>query len=197
MNAENRIMEQIKQNNGTITTKEVINMKIARVNLSRLVKKGLIERKNHGLYILPTTWGDEYFNLIYNIPQAVFSHLTALYFHNLCERVPLFYDITVSKQYRGRLEKKEDIQLYKVDLEILNLGRITIKSPQGREISCYDVERCLCDLIKDRDNIDFEYLKKAFTQYYRIERNDTFKLYKYAKKLGIEKEINEFMEALL
>lgn len=149
------------------------------------------------MYVLKGELGDEYYRLVYNISQATFSHLTALYFHNLSDRVPLTYDITVSKEYRGRLEQDASVNLYKVGKNILELGRIKIKSPQGQEIFIYDIERCLCDLIKDRSNVDFELLKKAFVEYYRVDKNDTLKLYRYANELGIEKQVNEFMEALL
>lgn len=197
MNSEQKILKIMENNNGVITTREIVDMNLARINLTRMVEKGLVERKKHGLYVLPTTWGDEYYSLVYNIKDAIFSHLTALYFHHLCQRVPLTYDITVSKKYRGRLEHDNSVRLYKVGSNKLEIGRINIKSPQGKTIEIYDVERCLCDLIKDKENIDFEDLKYAFVEYFRIQKKDTFKLYKYAKKLGIEKEVNEFMETLL
>ena len=197
MNSEQIIINKMKENGGIITTNEVEKLGIERRILSRLVEKKIIVRENHGLYVLEGELGDEYYSLTYNIPKATFSHLTALYFHGLSDRVPLTYDITISKEYRGRLEHNPKVNLYKVNKEILNLGRIKIKSPQGQEIFVYDIERCLCDLIKDRENIDFEQMKKAFVSYYRIDKNNTFKLYKYASKMGIEKEVNEFMEALL
>ena len=197
MKSEDKIISLMKKNNGIITTDEISKNSIARINLTRLVKKGLIIREKHGLYVLKGELGDEYFSLIYNIPSATFSHLTALYFHNLCERVPLIYDITVSKEYRGRLEKDSDVNLYRVKKEYLELGRVKIQSPQGQDIYIYDIERCLCDLIKDREQIDFELVKKAFVDYYRIDKNDTFKLYQYANKMGIDKEVSSFMETLL
>ena len=79
MSKEEQILNLIKVNNGIITTKEACKHGINSVFLTRLVKAGKIERVKNGLYILPNTWGDEYFNLIYGI-NATFSHDTALYF---------------------------------------------------------------------------------------------------------------------
>lgn len=197
MNNEEKVIYMMKKNNGLITTKEVINMKIPKVTLSRLVKKGFIQRQKKGLYVFPNVWEDEYYGIVFNIKNAIFSHLTALYFHNLCERVPLNYDITVSYNYAGSLTKKDAVTLHYVKKEILDLGRIKIQSLQGQEIDCYDVERCLCDIFKDRNKIYTEYLKYAFTEYYKNQKHDTFKLYQYAKKLNIEKEIHEYIEVLL
>lgn len=197
MNNEEKIIETMKQNNGLVTTKKVNDMSIPKVTLTRLVKKGIIQRQKKGLYVFSNTFGDEYYEIIYNVKNAVFSYLTALYFHNLCERVPLFYDITVSYNYTGSLTKNNDVALHYVKPEVLNLGRIKIESPHGQIIECYDIERCLCDIFKDKKKIYSEYIKYAFTEYYKVQKNNTFKLYQYAKKLNIEKEINEYLEVLL
>ena len=82
MNKEEQILKLIEDNNGVITTKEIVENDINRVFLTRLVNKGQLERVKNGLYVLPSTWGDEYFNLTYG-NNAVFSHETALYFLNL------------------------------------------------------------------------------------------------------------------
>lgn len=63
-------------------SKEVSKHGINRIFLTRLVKSGKIERAKNGLYVLPNTWGDKYFN-IYGI-NAIFSYDTALYFLDLC-----------------------------------------------------------------------------------------------------------------
>ena len=61
-------------------------MGIARKTLTRLLEKGLIERESQGLYVLPNSWGDEYYNLIFSSKNVVFSHATAL-FLNISHRV--------------------------------------------------------------------------------------------------------------
>ena len=100
MNKEEQILKLIEDNNGIITTKEISQNDINRVFLTRLVNKGQLERIKNGLYVLPSAWGDEYFNLTYG-NNAVFSHETALYFLNLCETVPSTYHITVNRGYNG------------------------------------------------------------------------------------------------
>ncbi len=196
MNYEEQILNILRKKK-IVTTDEITKLKIPKVALTRLIEKNKIERVKRGVYILPNSFGDEYYTLLLGVNDAIYSYFTALYFHDLCERVPLKYDITVKRNYGGTLIKNENVNLHYVDANTLNLGRIKIKSPQGQEIECYDIERCLCDLIKDKDNLYFEYVKYAFVKYYREEKHNTFKLYKYAKLMGIEKQVHEFMEALL
>ena len=196
MNYEEKVLNILNEKK-IITTNELTKLNIPNVVLTRLIEKKKIERAKRGIYVLPNSFGDEYYTLLYGINDATYSYFTALYFHNLCERVPLKYDVTVKRNYGGSLIKNENVNLHYVDESILDLGRTKVKSPQGQEIVCYDIERCLCDLIKDKDNLYFEYVKYAFVKYYREEKHDTFKLYKYAKLMKIEKQVHEFMEALL
>lgn len=196
MNCENKVLEYMKNNSDTITIEEVNEQNIPRVVLTRLLNKNLIERIKPGLYTLKNCWGDEYYNLIYK-SNATYSHLTSLYFNDLCERVPLEYDITVKQNYSGPLVENKNVKLYYVNEDNFELGLIKIKSPQGRIIRCYDVERCLCDLIKSKSKIYLEYLKYAFNEYYKVEKNDVKKLYEYAKKLNVYEKVKEFMEVFL
>ena len=188
MNYEEKVLNILNEKK-IITTNELTKLNIPNVVLTRLIEKKKIERAKRGIYVLPNSFGDEYYTLLYGINDATYSYFTALYFHNLCERVPLKYDVTVKRNYGGTLIKNENVNLHYVDESIFDLGRT--------KVECYDIERCLCDLIKDKDNLYFEYVKYAFVKYYREEKHDTFKLYKYAKLMKIEKQIHEFMEALL
>lgn len=197
MNYENQILEYMKNNSDSITIEEINELNIPRIILTRLVNKNLIERVKNGLYVLKNSWGDEYFNLIYGNKYATYSHLTSLYFNDLCERVPMEYDITVKQNYAGSLSNNKKVKLYYVSCEQYDLGLIQIKSPQGRIINCYDVERCLCDLIKCKDKVYLEYLKYAFREYYKIQKNDVKKLYEYAKKLNVYDKVKEFMEVFI
>ena len=197
MNYENQILNYMQIHSDTITVDEVNALNIPRVILNRLINKNLIEKIKTGLYVLKDSWGDEYFNLIYKNKYAVYSHLTSLYFHDLCERVPLIYDITVKQNYVGNLIKNNKVNLYYVNDKNYDLGLIEITSPQGRTIKCYDIERSLCDLIKCKNKIYLEYLKYAFNEYYKIQKNNPQKLYEYAKKLNIYPKVKEFMEVFL
>lgn len=196
MKNSEKIILKMKENNGVITYNDIKQMGIDKKVIARLLANKQIERAEKGIYILPETMGDEYFNKIYG-KNAVYSHITALYFHNLCNRVPMIYDITVTKKYYGILDNDEKVLLHKVDRELLDLGKMKIKSPQGQVIDAYDIERCLCDCLKDKNTIASEYIKEAFNIYFKEMKKDTFKIIKYAKKLGIEKEMHDYLEVLL
>lgn len=196
MKNSEKIILKMRENNGVITSNDIKQMGIDKKVIARLLADKQIERTEKGIYILPETIGDEYFNKTYG-KNAIYSHMTALYFHNLCNRVPMIYDITVTKKYYGVLDNDPKVLLHKVDKELLNLGKMKIKSPQGQDIDVYDIERCLCDCLKNKNTIASEYIKEAFNIYFKEMKKDTFKIMKYAKKLRIEKEMHDYLEVLL
>lgn len=196
MNAEDKILKQLENNNGIITTAEVTKMGIERKTLTRMVKKGLIERDKRGIYISIDSFGDEYYSLTHNSSKAIFSHFTALYFHNMCERPPLIYDITIPMHYSSNLLNNKKISIYYAKDEVLNLGKIKIQSPQGQFINAYDIERCLCDIVKIKDKVDIEMIKYAYKSYLKSPKKDLVKIMEYAKKLNCSKDVHSFIEVI-
>ena len=197
MNNEEKILKEMQKNNGMITTNDVEQMGIARKTLTRMLEKGLIERESQGLYVLPNSWGDEYYNLIFSSKNAVFSHATALFLHGLSERVPLIYEITVINGYNASLKTRENVELYFVSKDIFELGRIEIESPQGKIVPVYDIERTLCDMLKSKQNQDIKIIKYAFKIYVKSPKKDIYKLMEYAKKLKVDEDVNTYLEVLL
>lgn len=196
MNNEEAILKLAQDNNGYITTSNVEKNGIKRQFLGYLIKKGKIERVDRGIYILPEEQEDIYFILQNKSKKMVFSHITALRFHNLSDRIPHIIDITVTNEYRGSLQKKKDINLFRIKKEFINLGMINVKSPYGNLIKIYDLERCICDIIRNKKDIELELFNKAIRGYHNKTNKNQVKLFDYAKKLGVEQEVLKTFEVL-
>lgn len=197
MTSYNKILKMIESNNGYITTKEIVSNKIDRKFLSNMVKKGMLVRISRGYYGLPSYIEDEYYKLLSKSKNARFSMATALYLHNLSDRTPLIYNITVPYGYSGSLQKEKNVILNFVKKEILDLGGIEMTSPFGMKIKVYDIERTICDIIKNKNKIDAEIFSKALKEYARSKNKNLTKLTKYAKTMNIENKVREYMEVLL
>ena len=192
-----KILSLVQKNDGYITTKEVVENGLNKMALKRLCDGGLLERVSTGYYSLPNIFNDEYYKIISKSKNAVFSYATSLFLHDLSDRTPLYFDITVPRGYGGPLQNIETVSLHYVDNNLLNLGMETIKSPFGMNIKCYDVERTMCDIIKDRNHMDKEIYSKALKWYAERKDKDMLKLAKYSKRLNIEKEVVEIMQLIL
>lgn len=165
--------------------------------LKRLCDGGMLERISTGYYTLHNMINDDYYKIISKSKNAIFSYTTALFLHDLSDRTPLYFDITVPRGYGGQLQEIKTVSLHYVDKSVLNLGMKIIKSPFGMDIKCYDVERTICDIIKDKKNMDKEIYSKALKWYAERKDKDLLKLAKYSKKLNIEKEVVEIMQVIL
>jgi len=69
---------------------------------------------------------------------------------------------------------------------VLTLGKINVQSPQGKPIHIYNAERTLCDMIKDKKNVDIQLFSDAIKFYFDSKERDFRRLFKYARLLGIE-----------
>lgn len=197
MNDLEKILQLTQENNGYITTKEIVDNGLSKMALKRLCDNGLLKRVSTGYYSLPNMINDDYYKIISKSKNAVFSYNTSLFLHELSDRTPLYFDITVPRGYGGPLQNIDVVSLHYVDNNILNLGMEIIKSPFGMDIKCYDIERTICDIIKDKNNMDKEIYTKALKWYAEKKDKDMLKLAKYSKKLNIEKEVAEIMQLIL
>ena len=192
-----KILKIVEKNNGYVTTKEVVKNGINKTFLTNLVKNGTLVRISRGYYGLPNYIEDEYYKIASKSKNARFSMATALYLHNLSDRTPLVYNITLPFGYSGVLQKEKNVILNFVKRELLDLGVIEITSPFGMKIKVYDIERTICDIIKNKNKIDAEIFSKALKDYAKSKNKNLSRLTKYAKSLNIEKKVSEYMEILL
>jgi len=197
MNFYDKILSIIEKNNGYVTTKEVVENGINKIFLTNMVRNGKLVRISRGYYGLPNYIEDDYYKLASKSKNARYSMATALYLHNLSDRTPLVYNITLPFGYNGALQKEKNVVLNFVNRKILDLGMIEITSPFGMRIKVYDIERTICDIIKNKNKMDAEIFSKALKEYAKSKNKNLNKLMKYAKVMNIEKKVSEYMEVLL
>ena len=197
MNNYDKILEMVEKNNGYISSKEVNEKGINRMFLSKLVEKGTLVRLDRGYYGLSQSIEDEYYKKMLKSKNAIFSMSTALYLHDLSDRTPLFYDMTVPYYYGGSLNNTSHVKLYFVKKDLLDLGVMEMTSPYHTTIRVYDQERTICDIIKNKDKMDREIFSTALKKYAHKSDKDLHKLMKYAKMLKVEKKVIDYMEVLL
>ena len=150
---DNKILNLFK--NGYLTTKDVVSSGIPKVYLTKLIKKNVIERVSRGIYVKKNEFADEFVVLQSKSKNAIYSNTTALYLHGFSNRVPLKYDITINSGYNGSLQKEDNVNLFYTKRELLDLGVINYKLDSGNIIRVYDLDKTICDIIKNKKKIDF------------------------------------------
>lgn len=190
------IKELMKNNNGYITSKELDMFDIHRMYLSIMKEKGLIEKVAPGIYIDTNKIEDNYYIFSLSMPNAIYSHMTALYFHDLSIKKPNdIYDITVKRSYNSKHLKKHNV--FYVDNDIYELGLTEVETPMGNKVKVYDIERCICDIIRSKNRMNFEHVKHSVREYVKRKDKDLFKLSLYAEKLGVKEAVMDYVDMML
>lgn len=194
MGYENKILNLFK--NGYLNTKDVVNNNIPRTYLTKLVKEGKIERISRGVYAKKNVLVDEFVVLQSKSKNAIYSNTTALYLYGFSNRIPIKYDITINNGYNGTLQKDNNVNLFYTKKELLYLGVINYKLDSGNIIRVYDLDKTICDIIKNKKKIDAEIFNKAIREYFYSKKKNTLKLYEYAKKMNIYNKVRDTFEVL-
>lgn len=190
------IEEIMKMNNGYVTTKDLSNFDIHRMYLNIMKDKGIIEKVGTGIYVDSNKIVDSYYVMNLEYSSIIYSHMTALYFHGLSIKAPNDkYDITVRKNYNNRYLKNHNI--FYVSDDVYGLGLIEIETPMGNRVRVYDIERCICDIIRSEKRMDSELVKYSIKEYIKRKDKDLVKLSKYAEKMGIKDKVMNYVEILL
>lgn len=186
------------QENLVITNKEAEELGYTRHNLSELTKSGQLERLRPGLYQLKGKVIDDFVLISSNSNRIIFSHQTALYLHDISDRTPNVFHISVPQGYNASHIKNryKDLQVHYVKKDLYEIGKTEIKSPQGNLIPVYDIDRTICDIIIDREKIDKQIFTEAIKRYFKSQNKNLRRLIKYSRLFKIENEIRKYMEVL-
>ncbi len=185
----------LKENNGIMTSGEAREAGVSYKTIQRMHQSGEIKKLDQGLYFDPKQTEDEFFLTQYKCKRGIFSHETALYFHNLSDLIPQQLMLTIPSGYNTRLLKqKEKYKFFYIAERLQSIGKVTIESPFGHEIHIYDKERTVCDCIKKKNLLDADVVNDALRRYMKLSGADFSKLLEYAEIFKIEDLVRKYME---
>jgi len=193
----NKLEKLIHENNGMVLTSDLERLNIPRVYLSKLISMGKIERISRGVYVAVGEIEDEMYYMQIKYPKLVYSHETALFIHELTDRTPFEYAVTVPSGYKAPQNVSENNKVYYIKKELHELGIITAKTYFGNKIKVYDVERTICDILRSREKIDIQIINEALKRYVKLKNADFSRLSEYAKQFRVDKILKKYMEVLL
>lgn len=192
-----RIKETAENNNGFIKTGQVEELGISRPMIKRYRDLGYLEQIRKGLYILADGIADEYALLQAQSNKAIFSYGTALYLWKMSDRTPHVLDVTLPQGSNVSRIKRDNpnLRCHYVRSDVHEMGISEVKSPQGAVVKLYDKERCICDLIRDKNQVDLQLYTQAIKEYFKA-KPDYRRLLKYSKVFDIEEKVRTYMEVL-
>lgn len=191
------LTEMAKSRNGYVTASQATAAGIPRRKLTEAVGKGDLVQVARGLYALPETWEDPYLVAQHRFARGVFSDDTALFLHGMTDRAPFSLTMTFPRGYNATLAREAGIICRTCADDVFELGLVELVTQHGNAVRAYDLERALCDIVRGQGTVDAQVVTPAMQAYARSPRRDVAKLVDYARKLGVERKIRNYMEVLL
>ena len=181
----------VKSENGVLLYTDMISLGLGRYDIKKLEKDGTIEKVERGIYCHKEYTADTMKIYQKMNSKMIYSNETALYLHDLVDRYPMVYTATTISGYH--LRKKENLKLYYVKEELWDIGKMEIKDPWGNILNVYDMERTICDIVKNQKKIELQVYLQAIKNYFQRKDKNLRKLARYAKKMGIQDKIRDIV----
>lgn len=198
MNKKKVLEQLIEENNGyLITSMATKKCDVSRAFLSQYVKEKEMEKVARGVYITDDVWPDELFIMQTRNAAVIFSGETALYLHGLIDREYTDICITVPIGYNATHLKADNVQIKYVPRDIYDMGVCNVVSSSGNMVRVYDKERCICELIMNRSNVEVQNFQTAIKDYMLGKDKKLSRLLEYAEQLGIRDEVMKYVEVLV
>ena len=163
-------------------------------------KRGVIDKLTRGVYCSANVFDDEFTAVCARWKKCILSHGSALYLLGLSDRAPFSLDVTVPHGYNPKSLKDENpgIRIHHVSPKLHGLCLIEVKTPMGNRTRCYDAERSIADLIKERSKgeADAQLVRDAIGGYFKMEKRDLARLSKMCEAVGVRNELQTYLEVL-
>jgi predicted transcriptional regulator of viral defense system len=196
MEGTEKVYALLNERGGYLRTREARENGVENKTLQRLVEQGLVDRLAHGLYLDSHHLPDPFFVAQYRCPKGIFSNETALFLHDLSDRNPLRLMMTIPSGWNTKLLKDENFLFFYSSPQKMRLGVCEMETPYGMKVAAYDVERTLCDCIRNIDRLDRDLVLTALKRYARSKGRDSAKLLEYADALKIRQMAYRYLEVL-
>ena len=197
MTAIEKIKKILTENDGLITTVMCDDNGIHKQNLLNMVKNNEIIRIARGVYALPTAFADDMFLLQARHKMGVFSMGTALFLYDLTDQTPINFSMTFPQSYNTKNAIKDSVRCYVQEMRFYELGITTIKTHFGSMVKVYDMEKTICDIVKNKNKIDISMFSNAMKRYSESKLKRPVQAIKYSEIMGIESEIRKYLEVLI
>lgn len=117
---------------------------------------------------------------------------TSLYLWGYSERVPISFHMTFPTKYNSQSLKKENVIITRVKDGNYELGISSVLTPCGNLVNAYDLERCLCDVLRGAGD-DIQVIQYAMKKYAASRDRDVNKIMRYANQPRVAPKVRRYL----
>ena len=193
----NELQSILAQNSGMVTTTQAKVAGVSNERLRLLVKEGELERVTFGVYVSPDELIDKMYVNQLRRPKIIYSHETALFLHDLTDRDPISYAVTVPTGYNATRLRKNGFTVFTIKRELHEIDTMQLSTMFGHVVTTYNLERTICDYVRSRNQMDIEVVTDALKRYVKRKDKNLNILMQMAETFRIIKSLRNYMEVLL
>jgi predicted transcriptional regulator of viral defense system len=193
----NELQSVIKQNGGIVTTAQANEAGVSNERLRLLVNSGDLERVTTGIYVLPDEFTDKMYIVQLRRPKIIYSHETALFLHELTDRDPINYMVTVPTGYNPTRLREDGFTVFTIKRELHEIGATKLTTMFGNSVTAYDMERTICDCLRSRNDLDIAVVTDAIKRYAKHKDKNLNQLMQMAETFKVTKQLRSYIEVLL
>jgi len=182
---------KVIEKEGRITSKRVTELGFHRIHLTFLLKKGRIHKVARGLYSINK---DLNINPLYefqkNNKKIIYSCFTALNLLGFYLNKEDVVQISVPQGYNA--SRYQNCAIFYNSSSNYGIGMIKIKV-NDEYIRVYDLERSICDIIKNENRFNKREYNKLINYYFNKDDINYQKLLEYSKLLKVSRKTQNYL----
>ena len=204
---QHRLLELFEQHGGYLTSHEINRAKLPSMAVTRLLKHGLIERPQRGVYRLndqhlndvndnhgtSSAEGEDLLELQLRFPHARPCLVSALHLHGLTTTRPSALQLAIPQNRAGLKIETPAIEVYYFNPKHYSTGLTTLEV-RTRTLTYYSAEKTLCDLLRYAPKYGRELYLEGLKKY--LHQHPSHQLIIMAKRLGVWGELGRDLEVL-
>ena len=192
------IRDIMKCRGGYITRKDINDHDVPSAVLSQYVKKFGLVKLDTGFYANPDWEVDPYLIFQYEYPKLVYSFCSAAHLHHLISITPDYLEVTAPKNYRPFPLPRSGVTLHTDTKDnTYKLGIIEVSTSLNHQVKAYDLEKTICDLIKNKSKVDNKLFFECLSNYKKRADKNIIHLFNYAKEMKIDRELHNLLDVIL
>lgn len=194
----NNYILDLARNRGLIRPLDLINQKIPRVVLTRMVRAGQLVRVGRGLYALPDREVSEHVTLAEVAARhstAVVCLLSALRFHGLTTQAPFEVWIAIPNKARVPRMDYPPIRVVRFSGDALTQG-VQEHNIDGVKVRITSVAKTVADCFKYRNKIGLDVAIEALKEVISERRASIDELWHFAGICRVANVMRPYMESL-
>lgn len=197
--ASDRILA-LARSTGAIRPRDVAALGITPgAPLQRLVQRGLLERVDRGLYVLPSFEVTEHHSLVEvakRVPDGVVCLLTALRFHELGTQLPFQVWMAIEGHAHRPSVTNPALRIFRMSGPAFSTG-IETHIIEGVPVRVYSAAKTVADCFKFRNKVGIDVAVEALQDYIRKHPNAIGALWPPAQACRVGRIMRPYIEALL